>query len=82
LSSRRYIQLYRRKLELLRQGSYNLSPLSRDEVASLQHLEAALPVDTILLCRNMAETAVDGAAGGWEGGGGGGRVVSAGEWAG
>lgn len=58
---RRYIQLYKRKLELLRQGSYNLLPLGSEEVERLRQLEAAMPVDTILVCRGMAEYAIDSA---------------------
>lgn len=57
------MRVYRRKLELLRQGSYSLSPLGRDDVATLARLEAVLPTETILLCRNIAEHAVDGAPG-------------------
>ncbi len=66
---RRYIQLHQHRLELLRQGSHSLLPLGAGEVFELHALEAHLATETILLCRQLAEKAVEQQSEGPEGAG-------------
>lgn len=59
LGCRRYIQLYKHKLDLLRQGSSSLLPLSPDELRELQLLELHMGVPGIMLSRQLAELAAE-----------------------